>query len=275
MVEMKIRIAPEEKLSVRAPSNRSNRTPPSSLQVASVQPDLDVADSVFSSSAFSTATTTPKHQGIGENPAAAATLASTDFDYPHHDPHRQCISKSVPPPPFMKERIGRMYVLAELPCNSFTNDPVRCVVGPCWPMLFVSLTLVLGLSLAAFVSFLPGLPVVMTVLASMVLIVNVVGLMLTGCSDPGIQPRYDQPQGDDWTWSDKAQSYRPPGAIYEIETQVLVKDIDHFCPWVGNLVAGGNLRYFNLFTRSLWLLICVTVVVVVWGLAISSEYELA
>lgn len=288
--DLTIRIAPEESLvapptssrSARsARSFRSNRTPPGSLQVASVQPSMDIEDSVFSSSAFSssTARTDDKSNNNSSNsacrnPEAQTPEPSTDFDYPQHDPHKQCISGRVPPPPIMKQRIGRMYVLAELPCGAFTNNPVRCIVGPCWPMLLLTLSLVVGLSLAVYISFLPDLPVAMTVFASLILLVNVVGLLLTGCTDPGIQPRYDQPQGDDWTWSDKAQSYRPPGAIYEIETQVMVQDIDHFCPWVGNLVAGGNIRYFNLFTRSLWVLIIVTVAVMAWGLAASQEYEL-
>ena len=40
--------------------------------------------------------------------------------------------------------------------------------------------------------------------------------------------------------------------------QVLVKDIDHFCPWTGTTIGGGNIRCFHCFVSA----ICVNFMVI-------------
>ena len=41
------------------------------------------------------------------------------------------------------------------------------------------------------------------------------------------------------------------------ESRVLVRDIDHFCPWTGTTIAGGNIRYFYSFIIGLFVQIFV------------------
>ena len=48
-------------------------------------------------------------------------------------------------------------------------------------------------------------------------------------------------------WSTQAQCYYRPVAgrsvSWDSETQTLQYDFDHFCPWMGTAVAGGNIRH--------------------------------
>jgi uncharacterized membrane protein len=48
-----------------------------------------------------------------------------------------------------------------------------------------------------------------------------------------------------------------------VESQVLIRNIDHFCPWTGTVIAGGNLWSFYVFTTSLCALIVLCIVLVV------------
>lgn len=34
-----------------------------------------------------------------------------------------------------------------------------------------------------------------------------------------------------WRWSDQANTYRPPGATYDRDCGVVIKEFDHTCPW--------------------------------------------
>ena len=118
------------------------------------------------------------------------------------------------------------------------------------------------------VGFLAGLPVAMMIvffraiistslgvgllcatIASIV--VNMTFLALTSWRNPGIWPRTLQNPEGNMTWHEDCRSYRPRGVVFCTETRVLARDIDHFCPWTGTLIAGGNIGTFNCFLMSM------------------------
>ena len=82
-------------------------------------------------------------------------------------------------------------------------------------------------------------------------------LACAGCSDPGIEPRRTEMLCEEWIWDESAQSYRPDNVEFCQESRVLVRDIDHFCPWTGTTIAGGNIRYFYSFIIGLFVQIFV------------------
>ena len=58
-------------------------------------------------------------------------------------------------------------------------------------------------------------------------------------------------------WSTQAQCYYRPVAgrsvSWDSETQTLQYDFDHFCPWMGTAVAGGNIRHAPTGPSRPWL----------------------
>ena len=182
-----------------------------------------------------------------------------------------------------------------------------CVAGPCWPMFLVTTFLITGISYIILSDALPKLGVFWSILTGATLLQVLVAFFLTGCTDPGVQPRYvddaecsreeeelggveeqedvddaaergaqrrvhgsygGQEDADDeeavslnpahlskdtLVWSDQAKAYRLRGVQYCNETQTLIKDIDHFCPWTGTTIASGNIMYFYWF---LFFIVC-------------------
>lgn len=49
--------------------------------------------------------------------------------------------------------------------------------------------------------------------------------------------------------------------VFVGEAQVVVAEVDHFCPWTGTVIAAGNMGRFTVFTSSLCVLIIFTIVV--------------
>lgn len=140
---------------------------------------------------------------------------------------------------------------------------IQCVVGPCWPMLFVTLGLILGISLAVFFGLFRFTEWYIKGPLLGMLLVTVVSYLWTACRDPGIQRMYDHKVRSDWTYCQQAQTYRKPGAVYDLESQVVVEEIDHFCPWIGTTVAKRNIMCFYVFVGSvciLFAIVCVTAV---------------
>ena len=93
-----------------------------------------------------------------------------------------------------------------------------------------------------------------------------------GCSNPGVLKRHaEPPEGETgWRWSEQSQSYYPPGATYCRESQVIVHGYDHFCPWTGTTIAGGNMKYFTMFVSSLSFLCFYVIFLTVIGGAATS-----
>lgn len=148
-------------------------------------------------------------------------------------------------------KVGKIRILYETR-TSEGRPKFLCVLGAWWPMHIFTQSLIIGISLGCYISFFPCLEWYICLPATLTLIALVTALALTGFTDPGIQPRYSRPPQESWRWSEPAQSYRAPGVVYCSESGVLVKDIDHFCPWTGTTIAGGNIRYFYAFICMLF-----------------------
>lgn len=177
------------------------------------------------------------------------------------------ISKGVPEPPFYKRKVGRFYVCWERRKEESTS--LLCMVGPCWPMIFVVVGLIVGIALVVDLLVIPQIddPDVrawLFPLAIAFMIFTVITYLLTAFSNPGIQPIVkEQPSDNNWTLNSNVQSYRPPGVNFEYESQTLIKKIDHFCPWTGTVIAENNMKRFIVFNCSVCGLIVFTIGIVV------------
>ena len=159
-----------------------------------------------------------------------------------------CISAQVCPF-FGASRVGNMAVLrtshewveevtmdeetGEHTSRRFSRPTIKVVVGPYWPMMaFVTYPLILGVSgWTLKAGILPNHKPWPLILVWLVCTVGlIVALAFTACCDPGILYRHHNPppQGEGtWRWSDSAQSYRPRGAFYDVDTGVIVEGFDH------------------------------------------------
>lgn len=159
-----------------------------------------------------------------------------------------CISARVCPL-LRAGRVGNMVVLksshewveqsevdeetAEYTTRRYRRPTLQCVVGPYWAMMAcVTYPLIFGISFWTFVAgILPGNKPVIIVFGWTVCTVGlIVALAFTACCDPGILYRHRDPPPQEegsWRWSDQAQSYRPRGAYYDVDTAVIVEGFDH------------------------------------------------
>jgi len=180
------------------------------------------------------------------------------YRYPEYPVDRHYLSGCVPPPPYYVRRIGRMYVLREKVDENGIPTP-QMVVGPCWPMIFMVTTLIVGTTMAVFFGVYFEIEPWMGICTLILMLFVVSAYLCTSCSNPGIWRIHDEPSDPTWTFSNQAQSYRPPNVMYDQETQTMFKNIDHFCPWTGTMIAGGNIKPFYAFVSSLCLLIFVVI----------------
>jgi len=96
---------------------------------------------------------------------------------------------------------------------------------------------------------------------------TLIAFMCTGCRNPGIVARRQFRLDADEIYDERAMTFRPVDAIFDHETGTIIREMDHFCPWTGTIIARGNMLAFQLFTSSLCVLILFIVAVVIWGLA--------
>lgn len=66
--------------------------------------------------------------------------------------------------------------------------------------------------------------------------------------------RKDEPAENPYAWGHckKSNGPKPPRAHYDRVTRKLVLKMDHYCPWMFNVVGWRNYRYFFLFLLWLW-----------------------
>jgi hypothetical protein len=205
-----------------------------------------------------------------------------------------CLSAQVCPV-FGAGRVGNMAVLksshewveevtedeetGEKTSHRYSRPTLQVVMGPYWPMLLcVTYPLILGVSGWTFIAgILPGGKPAIVVFAWLVCTVGlIVALAMTGCRDPGIMHRHRNPPPqceETWRWTDQAQSYRPRGAYFDVDTGVIVEEFDHTyvavclcaservdmedthrpsffsyrCPWTGTAIGKRNMLSFQFF----------------------------
>ena len=105
------------------------------------------------------------------------------------------------------------------------------------------------IAIAAFViDRLEGAWEILTIVVTCVVLgIFSIALFITGFKNPGIFKR-ERLRLEGYTWHEQSKSFRPRGVVFCSESQVLVKNIDHFCPWSGTVIAEGNLMPFSWFT---------------------------
>ena len=150
-----------------------------------------------------------------------------------------------------KRRIGKLIVLHEQ--TNHGRPKFLCVIPACWPMLIFTECLIGGISLGCYYAFLPYLGWFWWVLSVIMLCYVCGSLFKTATSDPGIVPRVKEQPDESWVWSERAQSYHAPDVVFCNESGILVREMDHFCPWTGTTIAGGNIKYFYMFLSGVFL----------------------
>mmetsp|Transcript_13116 Transcript_13116/g.32145 ORF Transcript_13116/g.32145 Transcript_13116/m.32145 type:complete len:272 (+) Transcript_13116:234-1049(+) len=180
------------------------------------------------------------------------------YHYPAVNASSHTLSYMVPAPPRFcyKYKVGRMYVCSTKNVVSDSGETqlkITCMLGACWPMTFVTMALISAITLFALSGFLPQLGIVWTIATFVVLGTNLISLGLTGMQDPGIVRTRSDVEAPDVKrrWNSRAQRYIRRGEAYCEESQVVVEEMDHFCPWTGTVIAGGNMMYFQIFLTSL------------------------
>jgi len=187
-----------------------------------------------------------------EKAEMAGMVTEEEFSPYHYvidEDYKSDMTSSVPSPPkcCYKRKIGRMYVCCEDPV---TKKP-SCLWGACWPMTFVTWSLVIipvVITASLSLPVLEGWPLYIGWVATiLVVLIFSLALFLTGFRNPGIFKR-ERVRQEGWTWHEASKSFRPIGVVYCSESHVLVHNIDHFCPWSGTVIARDNLMPFNVFT---------------------------
>jgi hypothetical protein len=132
-------------------------------------------------------------------------------------------------------RVGNMVVLRQTTHMVETRQgvvekPRLCLVlGPYfWVTFLILIPICLSLSTLAAVLGIPSAPWYITMVWSILNCVFLLSLFSVACSDPGILYRHsDPPFGSEWVWSDQAQTYRPPSAMYDSDCGVVLEGYDH------------------------------------------------
>eukprot|EP01052_Picozoa_sp_SAG31_P003746 SAG31_NODE_147_length_22539_cov_37.073663_15_plen_360_part_00 len=173
---------------------------------------------------------------------------------PVNTPTQEC-GLCAPPACCYRNQVGRIYVCCERRVNG--QPKIWCAVPACWSMHLCTQSLILGISGLVFVFALPSHHWWVWIAAAVLVPGTSLALCRTGTSDPGVLPLCeddDRPPpsaGVDWfqerrtgrAWIRKPIDAR---ATWCQESQVLVYDYDHFCPWTGTTIAGGNMRCFQV-----------------------------
>lgn len=212
-----------------------------------------------SSSSPTTTTNTTNTPNTHSSPAAAYSPAadgiSTDpYAYPQTK-GKYSMSGDIGPPCCYKRQVGRFYVCIDQKVDG-VNVPC-CMVGPCWPMMLMTMSLIVGagaLSSGIFGHYLVQSTDGILVLCCGLFLVlfTAVCFGCTACRNPGIYPRQLENTTGDMIWHEETASFRPRrGVMMDSETRVLAHKIDHFCPWTGTLIARDNMPCFQAFTSCL------------------------
>jgi hypothetical protein len=101
------------------------------------------------------------------------------------------MASAVPSPCCYTRRVGNFYIYSERETDDGSFD-VRCMVGPCWPMLGFTYLLIIGISSFVYSFTFPKVHPAICVLAVCSLLGLVVALQRTACTNPGMLPRYSK-----------------------------------------------------------------------------------
>ena len=193
-----------------------------------------------------------------------ATVPNFNYPYNPHQDDLSCIPELPCSHTYVK--VGKLY---KCKTDYGLCNGRSLYVGACWPMMLLTQCLISGITLAALFAYGAHVHWLFVVGGLINMLVTVVALAKTSCTDPGIVERHEKSPDQTWRWNERGQSYYPPGRgiTYCSESQILVEDYDHFCPWTGTTIAGGNMKWFTVFVSSLSLLCVVVIFITIIGSA--------
>ncbi|KAH8052786.1 hypothetical protein JL722_9919 [Aureococcus anophagefferens] len=123
----------------------------------------------------------------------------------------------------------------------------RLLLGPYAHFLCLHVLLLCAIAACVYGAVVPASWVAARALGLALAFLALAALAATALADPGVFPRYFTRARPDWTYSEYAHAFRPPGTIFCQECQILVEDYNHFCPWSGTAIGKGN----GAFTAAL------------------------
>ena len=119
------------------------------------------------------------------------------LDYPIIDYEDDCCCCCCPtsPPRFCyKRRMGAAYICCERTDEKTGEQKITCMMGAAWQFSILTYGLIFGISGFAYLLCLPRLNIYFSLAALLVFTIGLLGLTCTGCTDPGIVPRYKKPK---------------------------------------------------------------------------------
>lgn len=126
----------------------------------------------------------------------------------------------------------------------------RLLLGPYAHFLCLHVLLLCAIAACVYGAVVPASWVAARALGLALAFLALAALAATALADPGVFPRYFTRARPDWTYSEYAHAFRPPGTIFCQECQILVEDYNHFCPWSGTAIGKGNERYFTAYLAA-------------------------
>lgn len=196
----------------------------------------------------------------------------------------------------MGSRVGYMWSFC-------SNSPCPCIVGPHWPMMLYTYSLIIVPSVLFLVYVAPDREVWEVLIFAAVFASTVVSFTVTACKDPGVHPpaptvadpesgtimfaaartedtSLPAPRGGDG--SDQPFERRrhkfckycnvnqPINSVHCQDCGVCIVDLDHHCPWTGKCIGKHNLMAFHSFLCSLLaLMIAFTIMTVQYAMTDS------
>ncbi|GMH52974.1 hypothetical protein TrRE_jg6319 [Triparma retinervis] len=169
-----------------------------------------------------------------------------------------------------KYYVGNMPVLLSNPDGS-----PRLIMGSWWPFCVgITVPLIAGaVTIVAALVLVPMAPLYITLLYFALVAVTLGALFSVSCRNPGLVSKREKVVGPNvstdsvdrskWIWNDRVKSFRPRGALYCDTNDVVVEEYDHFCPWTGTSIGGGNMQAFKVFVVAVNVLCYTTVGVVI------------
>ena len=153
-------------------------------------------------------------------------------------------------------RIGNMILLWG---KRSTTYPFQLLVGPEWPCMLVTYTLIIIPSVLFIRNVCITWGPVLVTLGCISTLALLCAFSATACSDPGIIfkfPASDLENLEDQSSSDLIECSicnigRPKYASHCYECGVCISEIDHHCPWTGKCIGKKNLVPFYWFLGTL------------------------
>ena len=138
------------------------------------------------------------------------------YDYPQTK-SKYSMSGDIGAPCCYKRQVGRFYVCVDKEIDGV--DVPCCMVGPCWPMMLMTMSLILGagaVSSGIFGQFLikSTTGIVILCVGLFLVMFTAIAFGCTACRNPGIYPRQLEDTEGNMIWHEETKSFRPMQTIF-------------------------------------------------------------